>query len=88
MESNYRFGRAEIDLIFLKDEKVLVFVEVKKRRANDYGEPESFVSDQQKERIRAAAEDYIYAINWKKEIRFDIMAISDNGDVEVFQDAF
>ena len=88
LESNYRFKRAEIDLIVLKEEKLLVFVEVKKRSNKDFGEPETFVSEAQKQRIKIAAEDYIYAINWQKDIRFDIVSIDIDRGIEVFEDAF
>ena len=89
LETNYRFKRAEIDFIALsRDEKLLVFVEVKARRRTDFGEPETFVSAPQKDRIRAAAEDYIYGINWRKDIRFDIACVDSRQQVEVFEDAF
>lgn len=88
LEMNYRFKRAEVDLIAMQDEKLLVFVEVKTRTRTDYGLPESFVSDAQKERIKQAAEDYIFAINWHKGIRFDIACVNQRHEVEIFEDAF
>lgn len=89
LESNYRYGRAEIDLIFLKEtEAVLVFVEVKARSRTDFGEPESFVSAAQADRITSAAEDYVYAINWKKDIRFDIASVGAADTLRIFEDAF
>ncbi len=88
LEENYRYKRAEIDFIAIFKEKLLVFVEVKTRSRSDYGEAETFVSDYQQERIREAAEDYIFGIDWKKDIRFDIVCVDLNGDVEVFEDAF
>ena len=86
LEENFRFGRAEIDLIALKKD-LLIFIEVKNRSRKDFGEPETFVSDSQQKRIKEAAEEYIYGINWKKDIRFDIVSI-DSNKVEVFEDAF
>ena len=89
LETNYRFKRAEIDFIALScDEKLLVFVEVKNRSRNDFGEAETFVSDSQQNRIKEAAEEYIFGINWKKDIRFDIACVNPSGEVEVFEDAF
>lgn len=89
LETNYRFKRAEIDIIVLNESLgLLVFVEVKKRSRSDFGEAESFVSDSQQILIKEAAEEYIYGINWKKDIRFDIVAIDKKDRVEVFQDAF
>ncbi|MEO9482854.1 MAG: YraN family protein [Ekhidna sp.] len=88
LETNYRFGRAEIDLIALKNEGLLIFIEVKNRSRKDFGETETFVSESQQERIKEAAEDYIFGINWKKDIRFDIACVDSSGRVEVFEDAF
>lgn len=87
LESNYRFKRCEIDLIVLKDE-VLIFVEVKNRSRVDFGEAETFVSEAQQNRIKEAAEDYIYGINWQKDIRFDIACVDASGNIEIFEDAF
>ncbi|MFP4092268.1 MAG: YraN family protein [Cyclobacteriaceae bacterium] len=74
LERNYRYGKAEIDLIVRKD-KLLVFVEVKTRRNAAYGYPEEFVNRQQQRMIMRAAEQYIFKHNWQGNIRFDILAI-------------
>jgi putative endonuclease len=88
LESNYRYKRSEIDLIVLQNESLLIFIEVKNRSRKDFGEPETFVSEAQQSRIKEAAEDYIFGINWKKDIRFDIVCVDPVGNIEVFQDAF
>ncbi len=89
LETNYRHKRAEVDFIALTaDEQLLVFVEVKNRTRNDFGEAETFVSDAQQGRIKEAAEEYIFGINWQKDVRFDIVSIDSIGKVEVFEDAF
>ncbi|MEQ9466899.1 MAG: YraN family protein [Ekhidna sp.] len=88
LETNYRYKRAEIDLIALQSEDLLIFVEVKNRSRKDFGEAESFVSDAQQSRIKEAAEDYIFGINWQKDIRFDIACVDPEGNIEVFEDAF
>lgn len=87
VETNYRFGRFEIDLM-VKRKDLLVFIEVKMRSSTDYGEPETFVSTQQQDRIREAAEYFIHEEDWKGEIRFDIATVDSKGHVEVFYDAF
>ena len=76
VERNYRFRKGEIDLITLLNNEVLVFVEVKLRKGDAYGDPETFVSRKQERLIIQAAEDYIFAINWQKDIRFDIISIT------------
>lgn len=87
IQKNYRFKRAEIDLI-VSMESVLVFVEVKFRDNDKYGYPEEFVSDNQKKMIISAADHFITEQKWEGNIRFDIIAISGNGKLEQFEDAF
>lgn len=86
LEQNYRHGRAEIDIICLF-RNTLIFVEVKKRKNNDYGYPEEFVSKNQQRLIMKASEHYIYAINWQRNIRYDIIAIT-NEDIHHLEDVF
>lgn len=87
LEKNYRYRRAEIDLVVGKAD-LLVFVEVKYRKSNDYGEPEQFVTTNQQTKILEAADEYIHQNNWNGNIRFDIVAINAQGDLEHFEDAF
>lgn len=86
---NFRYKRAEIDLIVRKD-SCLIFVEVKTRSGTEFGEPETFVSSTQRKQIHAAAAEYIYSINWQRDIRFDIVAITLGSSTEIFhiEDAF
>lgn len=86
MERNYRYGRAEIDLIVKRD-NWLVFIEVKTRSRSDFGFPEEFVDHAKEELILMAAENYIYRINWEGNVRYDIVAIL-NGEIMHFEDAF
>lgn len=88
LETNYRYKRAEVDLVALKDENILIFVEVKNRSRSDFGEAETFVSEAQQQRIKEAAEDYIFGINWQRDIRFDIACVDANNNIEIFEDAF
>ncbi len=86
LEQNYRFANGEIDLICMKN-KTLVFVEVKKRVNAKFGYPEDFVSKGQQKLIIKTAENYLYAINWQKNIRFDIVAIT-GAELMHLEDAF
>lgn len=84
---NYRHKRGELDIIGL-DKEVLVFVEVKFRKSNDFGFPENFVNEHKIGMLRKTALEYILKENWEKDIRFDIVAITGEGDPEHFEDAF
>ena len=74
LEANWRFKRAEIDLIF-KDDEILVFIEVKTRSSDHFGQPEEFLSENQERLITTAASAYMESINHDWEIRFDIVSI-------------
>lgn len=90
LEKNYRFGRAEIDLIARKND-LLVFVEVKLRRSDKFGFPEEAVSPRKQELFLETAEHYIEKINWQHDIRFDIIAITQNNgklNIHHIEDAF
>jgi putative endonuclease len=79
LETNYRFDRAEVDVV-AKDKDVLVFVEVKTRRAASIGEPEDAVTRQKRDLIRKAAEGYLYSTRLADaECRFDVIAIKQIG---------
>lgn len=77
---NFRFGKAEIDLIVRRDEWLL-FVEVKTRTSVEYGQPEEFLTLQQIGRIYDAAEEYIYRYDWQGHVRFDIVSVHIGGEV-------
>lgn len=90
VERNYRWKRYEIDLI-VKKEPFLVFVEVKTKTNTSFGLPEDDVTPKKANQVMQAAEEYIYAKGWKKEIRFDIVAVIIRGksiEIEHIIDAF
>ena len=88
-ETNFRYKRSEIDII-AANEQLLLFVEVKIRSTTSFGQPEDFVSENQVENIMQAAEHYILESDWKGNIRFDIISISNHKErsIEHFEDAF
>jgi putative endonuclease len=71
---NFRYGRAEIDLIVKRDDWT-IFVEVKTRTSSCYGEPEEFVDEFKARRIFDAAEQFIFSTNWLGHVRFDVISI-------------
>ena len=88
----YRHGRAEVDLVLRRGPALLVFVEVKTRSGGQYGPPETFVSARKKELFRLAATHLQEEMDWRGDIRFDILALTLRRDgqflIEVFEDAF
>jgi putative endonuclease len=87
---NYRYKRSEIDII-TKKEKVLIFVEVKFRSGNFYGDPEMAVDSKKEAQVLNAADNYIFENNWDGPVRFDVISIlknSSNSLIEHFEDAF
>ena len=57
LETNWRFQKAEIDII-AKNNDFLVFVEVKTRANNLFGEPQTFVTEKKQTLFKSAAEGY------------------------------
>ncbi|MEO5909484.1 MAG: YraN family protein [Pelobium sp.] len=74
LDENWTFGKAEVDLIAFKN-KTIIFIEVKARSGNYFGEPEEFVDQKKQQLLTDAAEEYVYVMDFKGEIRFDIIAI-------------
>ncbi len=90
LETNWQYGHAEIDILALKDD-VLVVVEVKTRSSDHYGKPEAFVSKKKIKLLTAAVNSYIKQKNLDVEIRFDIISIIKNQyteKLEHLEDAF
>lgn len=89
-DRNWHFSRYEVDIIIENDDYI-VFVEVKFRSGNYFGEPEVFVSQKQKYNLIRAANHYIDKMDIVKEARFDILSILKTGDkltVNHIADAF
>lgn len=87
---NWRFGKGEIDIVSKKGD-TMVFVEVKTRASNDFGEPETFVTRKKQRQIIRTADAYLRLKNIELESRFDVISvINGKGNVEIqhMEDAF
>ncbi|MDA3929626.1 MAG: YraN family protein [Prolixibacteraceae bacterium] len=71
---NWRFDRAEIDLIAIHKNE-LVIIEVKTRSAAIYEEPRDSITTQKIKFITTAAEAYIEENEIDLETRFDVISI-------------
>ena len=90
LEQNFRFDRAEIDIIAKKD-TILAVIEVKTRSTSDFGNPQDFVKDKQIKNLVKAIDHYIELHDLDVEVRFDIIAIviqSSGVEIEHLEDAF
>lgn len=90
LATNYRFQRAEIDIISKLESGIIVFTEVKTLANENSGNPEDAVSVSKQRQIAKAALNFIEKNNHQGEIRYDIIAITLYGKREIFhiEDAF
>ena len=99
LERNYRFEKAEVDLICFKpaaryqDGGDLVFVEVKTRSGLGYGRPEEAITDEKKRLLTHAARAYLYENGLENApSRFDVVSIllkqGAEPEIEHFENAF
>lgn len=74
LKQNYRYLKAEIDLIMQIDNTVVI-VEVKTRSSTYFGMPETFLKPQQIQRLISAADHYIISKGLDVNVRFDIVTV-------------
>ncbi len=91
--TNYRTRMGEIDLIAGKADQI-IFIEVKTRRNNFFGEPQLAVNHQKRNRIKKLATLYMLENNLEfcsKQLRFDVITImlkSEEIIIRHFKNAF
>ena len=87
---NWRSGHKEIDII-AQERNVLVFVEVKSRTSEEYGNAYDAVDDKKIRLLISAAQAYIRKYNIDLKFRFDIITVIGNSEpyrIEHIEDAF
>ena len=90
LERNWRFKKAEVDIIALKND-ILAVIEVKTRSSNYFGNPQDFVNQKKIQLLVEAINEYVIFKELDVEVRFDIIAIlknKDNFNIEHLEDAF
>lgn len=91
LETNWRYRRAEVDIIAM-DGQAMVFLEVKTRSSEKFGQPEEFITTQKELFLSDAASAYMEKSGHDWEIRFDFISIIIQSDqhhiLEHFKDAF
>lgn len=74
LETNWRYKKLEIDII-AQVNGILVFIEVKTRGSDEFGEPETSVTLKKQRFIIAAANQYVIEKDLDVEVRFDVISI-------------
>lgn len=74
LETNWRFRNLEADIIASIGDTMVV-AEVKTRKTNFFGEPETFVTKQKQRNLIRAAHEYIQYKQLDLEVRFDIISV-------------
>jgi len=91
LRANWRFEKYEVDLI-AQDGRDLVFVEVKTRETDAFGNPESFVSRKQQQHLAEAVEAWLHLYpETNVQIRYDVVSVilqKDRHSIAHFKDAF
>ena len=84
VETNYRFGRGEIDIIVKKDQ-ILIFVEVKTKKFGDFGDPINWINRRKQRQIGAIAKGYLYENDITNvDCRFDVITLNyDDGAYKI-----
>lgn len=86
VERNFRCRGGEIDLI-LKQNGMLIFVEVRKRSHMHYGGAAASIDHHKQARLIGAAQTYLQRYRNLPPCRFDVIAI-DGNDLHWIPDAF
>ena len=87
---NYRYGRAEVDIIAQKGD-TLTIVEVKWRSNTYFGDPQSFVSKKQQRSLITVANHYVSSKGLNVHVWFDIVSIVGKQpkiDIQIIENAF
>ena len=74
---NFHCRHGEIDLI-MKEDKTLIFIEVRYRKNNDYGGALESITPSKQKKVRASAETYLQKHKIKNNARIDVVAMTQN----------
>lgn len=79
LDRNYRFMRAEIDIVASTDREI-IFVEVKTRRNRNFGEPEDSIDDNKKRQLFKVAGAWMHERRMEgAPARFDVVTVMNPG---------
>lgn len=87
IDKNFRCKYGEIDLI-MQDRQTLVIVEVRFRKSNQYGSALESITAKKQSRIIATTQYYLLTNKIKSLIRFDVITMSSDTDINWIKNAF
>lgn len=73
-DRDWRQGKLDLDIV-ADDGETVVFVEVKARKTNAFGQPEQAVDVKKIKRLARAADSYVKSLGVSAPLRFDIVSI-------------
>ncbi|MGR8931208.1 MAG: YraN family protein [Gammaproteobacteria bacterium] len=86
--SNFRCKAGELDLV-MKEGETLVIVEVRFRQSERFGGALASITRQKQARIVAATQHYVIMNHLSRSaIRFDVVAVSGDGQINWIKNAF
>lgn len=75
-DRDWRQGKLDLDIVAVADDgETVVFVEVKARKINAFGQPEQAVDAKKIKRLARAADSYVKSLGVSAPLRFDIVSI-------------
>lgn len=75
-DRDWRQGKLDLDIVAVADDgETVVFVEVKARKTNAFGQPEQAVDAKKIKRLTRAADSYVKSLGVSAPLRFDIVSI-------------
>ena len=75
-DRDWRQGKLDHDIVAVADDgETVVFVEVKARKTNAFGQPEQAVDAKKIKRLARAADSYVKSLGVSAPLRFDIVSI-------------
>lgn len=84
---NYRSKYGELDLVMQEGETVAI-IEVRFRQSDRYGSALESITTRKQARIIAAAQTWLAQYPTPRSVRFDVVAISGNGNINWIRNAF
>ena len=87
IERNYRCRYGEIDLI-MQDDDTLVFVEVRYRNSNKFGDAAESVDGNKRRKLVFTANHYLQNTTFKQATRFDVIALAPDQSPQWICNAF